>query len=422
MLKTLIILLTLTLITIPLDADVPQSVNAKDFGAVGDGVTDDTAAILKALEEIAPGGGVAHLPAGKYLISDSLLIPNGCTLLGEGARWESSATQLIIEKEGFPAVRLGHVASVKGLAIVYPNNADNANPRPYPPAIQLDGINPSVENIVFSNAWIGVSTPPGGGNAGQGMFRDLTGFVHHVGIHLSGSLDVNRIQDVHWFVGGNNTPGKESYFHKNRVGFQFGRVDGIILDRCFMIFGKTFFHQLPYRDSPEGNQEPAHSLGFAIDNCWIEHVENGFIFEGYTGFTLSNTNILINKGGIGVKVDAQSLFYNAAINGIQVRGHNGPFIGIEYNAQKPHGRNRLAISNSQVTDGMPAVHLKSGAQRAQISNCHLSAVEGQPSIRIDEGADLFTITNNIFNVKNPIEDNSGTDARKTISGNLTDAD
>ena len=89
--------------------------------------------------------------------------------------------------------------------------------------------------LLLSDSWIGVSTPPGGGNAGQGMFRDLTGFVHHVGIHLSGCRDVNRILDVHWFVGGQDTPGRQSYYRENRVGFEFGDVDGVLMDRCFII-------------------------------------------------------------------------------------------------------------------------------------------------------------------------------------------
>lgn len=413
---TLVCMLILAL-ALPLMAQVPRSVSAFDFGTTGDGVADDTEAIQRALDAVAEGGGIVHLQAGKYLISDSLKVPQGATLLGEGARWEGSATQLIIEKPGFPAVRLGHAAGVKALAIVYPNNADNANPTPYPPAIQLEGINPSVENIVFGNAWIGVSTAPGGTNAGQGMFRDLTGFVHHVGIHLSGCRDVNRIQDVHWFVGGKDTPGVQSYYRKNRVGFEFGDVDGVLMDRCFIIGGKTFLHQLPVKDTPDGKKEAAHSLGFQIDECWIEAVDNGFIFEGACGFVINSTNILVHEGGYGVKVAANSLFYNAVVEGVQVRGFGKPFTGFEYNCANPHGWNRLVIADSQVTDGAPAVHLGPGAQRAQVHDCHLRAPNGQPAILIDKGADLFTITDNILNGK--IEDNSGT-AKKTISGNVAE--
>lgn len=44
--------------------------NTRDYGAVGDGVTDDTAAIQAAWDAMkAAGGGVVHSPEGEYLIS-----------------------------------------------------------------------------------------------------------------------------------------------------------------------------------------------------------------------------------------------------------------------------------------------------------------------------------------------------------------
>ena len=60
-------------------------VNLKDFGAVGDGVTDDTAAIRAAFLFASgrPGAGV-KIPPGKYLLSESL--PPTPPALGEIAK------------------------------------------------------------------------------------------------------------------------------------------------------------------------------------------------------------------------------------------------------------------------------------------------------------------------------------------------
>lgn len=47
--------------------------NVKDFGAVGDGVTDDTTAIQNAIDAI-PTGGALYFPNGTYMISDIIQI------------------------------------------------------------------------------------------------------------------------------------------------------------------------------------------------------------------------------------------------------------------------------------------------------------------------------------------------------------
>lgn len=71
-------------------------VNVKDYGAKGDGVTDDWAAIQAAINStLDPSatspytnklgtGGVIYFPAGRYRISQSITIPNATTLVGDG--------------------------------------------------------------------------------------------------------------------------------------------------------------------------------------------------------------------------------------------------------------------------------------------------------------------------------------------------
>jgi len=44
-------------------------VSVKDFGAVGDGVTDDTVAINTAIDSVSTYGGTVYFPTGEYLVS-----------------------------------------------------------------------------------------------------------------------------------------------------------------------------------------------------------------------------------------------------------------------------------------------------------------------------------------------------------------
>lgn len=58
-------------------------VSVKDFGAVGDGVTDDTAAIQAAIDAaVLAGGGEVKFPPGKYIITDTIDLYNAGTPRG----------------------------------------------------------------------------------------------------------------------------------------------------------------------------------------------------------------------------------------------------------------------------------------------------------------------------------------------------
>lgn len=68
-----------------------QFASVKDFGATGDGVTDDTAAINRALLQLYCRQNNPQIrrslffPAGTYLITDTILIPPHARLYGEGS-------------------------------------------------------------------------------------------------------------------------------------------------------------------------------------------------------------------------------------------------------------------------------------------------------------------------------------------------
>lgn len=85
-------------ITQSLQSWLDQFATVKDFGAVGDGVTDDTDAINRALFQLFCREANPQIrrslffPAGVYRVTETILIPTYATLWGEGA--DSSVIRL----------------------------------------------------------------------------------------------------------------------------------------------------------------------------------------------------------------------------------------------------------------------------------------------------------------------------------------
>lgn len=64
---------------------ISRRVDVKDFGAKGDGSTDDTAAIQAAINYVSTGAGIVDFPAGVYKITSTLTISSpGVMLRGQG--------------------------------------------------------------------------------------------------------------------------------------------------------------------------------------------------------------------------------------------------------------------------------------------------------------------------------------------------
>jgi hypothetical protein len=360
---------------------------------VGDGVADDTLAIQAALDAADGGDLVVRLRPGRYRITDTLQIPAGVVLTGASPRWEDGSTYLLVDGTEFAALRLTNHSGVRGLAISYPGNTDQYDPVPCPPAIELTGINPSVEQVVFQNAYVGIASV-NGANTGQAMLRDLTGFVHKTGIHLDGAKDIVRIQNVHWFVPGSPTgeaDGRRPFYRRERVGFEFGGVDGLLIDQCFMIGGKTFIHQLPVTDT--GGRP--HSLGIHITQSWVEAVRYGLLVEGTCGIILSDTQIYISDPeGAGIAMRMPHLYYGSAIRGVQVRCDGCWATGIEYAPTDDHPRNHLILSGVEVQEAGTALILGSGARRVVVSDSFLRARD--VAVSIAEGAQELNIHGNLL--------------------------
>lgn len=71
---------------------VDEQISVRDFGAVGDGITDDSVAIQRAFDQVYPKAysginkvrRIIHFPAGTYKISVPLYIPPYAKIVGDG--------------------------------------------------------------------------------------------------------------------------------------------------------------------------------------------------------------------------------------------------------------------------------------------------------------------------------------------------
>jgi len=110
-----------TPITQSLQSWMDQWATVKDFGAVGDGVTDDTEAINRALyqlfcRQVNPQiRRSLFFPAGVYLVSESIVIPPFATLYGEGA--DNSVIQMVSGGTGGYVARTGDSLQQIGASI-----------------------------------------------------------------------------------------------------------------------------------------------------------------------------------------------------------------------------------------------------------------------------------------------------------------
>jgi len=68
-------------VTTTVQAKLRQYVSVKDFGAVGNGIADDTTAIQNAVNYVGSIGGTIFFPTGSYLVSSTIAISNSAIII-----------------------------------------------------------------------------------------------------------------------------------------------------------------------------------------------------------------------------------------------------------------------------------------------------------------------------------------------------
>lgn len=220
-----------------------EMISVKDFGAEGDGTTDDTLAFQNA---VATGEPV-YVPAGTYRITDAVTLASGQVLHGAG-RYKSKLLMDI----SFNLAALGVIVAtncvgggVNGIGFTFDQPDDPANRAAcyqYPPAIYLNGSTRwGIDDVNVSGGWDGIECA--GNCAGLRVGFLEVGALSY-GFYASGeSLDFMHFETFHsWPFGFAGRPIYDNiYSDGTTVAFQANLIRGLDIKSLTVLRSKIVF-------------------------------------------------------------------------------------------------------------------------------------------------------------------------------------
>jgi hypothetical protein len=262
--------------------------NVKDYGAIGDGTADDTAAFQSALDAASTrGGGIAYAPTGSYKIATHLNIPANVTLEGVWRApaannvWKDNVGTLLLAYEGegsvdgTPFITLNENSTLKGVAIFYPNQTANlTQPRVYPYTISVPygnpqtvlTDNPSLVDCTVINPYQCLRLS----GASRHFVHGLYGQPLYIGIFIDIIFDVGRVEDVHF--GTYFTEGLPQYQaladwqRANGTGIIFARTDWQYVLNTY-VNGYNYGYRFIQTPQASGGNSNGNFAGMGANNC-----------------------------------------------------------------------------------------------------------------------------------------------------------
>jgi hypothetical protein len=153
----------LTPVTRTLQSVLDDIVTVRDFGTVGNGIADDTAALNRAIQQIykstlngvyAAVQRLIKIPAGTYVVSGPIVVPPNCTLIGDGKNntviVSSSNTVLMTGDASFQTGALINSTGALFPANIFISGIKFVKNSGTTSVIEID----STTNIVFDNVYI----------------------------------------------------------------------------------------------------------------------------------------------------------------------------------------------------------------------------------------------------------------------------
>jgi hypothetical protein len=391
----------LTLCACSFAADAPKpgiEVGVKDFGAVGDGKADDTAAIRKAIEA-AGFGGTVRFPMGTYKLSATLDL-TAVHLLGNiSGGFPSDATvmpMLVVTHTDGPAIRCGNFSSVHGLALQY-LNVNWEKPVKYPPTILLAGNGISVSNVKIWGAYDAIAAD-GKSNIGRVNLENIfLPEVVNVGVYLTKAYDIPTMRNVECFC-------TNKYFLEHGVGFKLGRLDEFHAANCFVIGAQTGFLFLEDKTPGGGN-----TYG-GLSNCSTDFCGYGYVVESGARLRVTNGSYLNHAAAFKIMNPTACVIVHGAI--IQSNGDHIVQITDCGSVMLSACHFQKAFENAKAH----GVYI-TGGRNIIVTGCTFDAFG--PGVYLGGKADKVTVSSNIFESEKfaHVDDKLPKTAKRVLLGN-----
>lgn len=256
--------------------------NVKDYGAVGDGTTDDTTALTNAINA-CPVGGTVYIPPGSYVVSTALPMPNGVTVQGAGR---------------------GTTLLPQGTVSCFQRIATSGSP-----VTDFHMIDLCIDGSGHSGAYTSSMKGVFAQYMSQCSFRNLR--IQNIG---ASGLGIDFLKDGTYIadVFTKNCGRLNNGAQPGGAGIGIGTGAWTVED--FTVIGCSAIGNKRYGIFTE-TQSSTFSQGARIIGCYMENNQTGFTDAGCTGLIFSGCIVRGNVGS-GLSISLGTLSVNYGLEGI----------------------------------------------------------------------------------------------------------